>query len=320
MRPHHFPESGARGSRCAACLLELPGLLSFIAVQKFKLVPSVERLPRIGAILGAAVLCASIVTAPCATLAQEAVPSQTLRNVAGIVAHRDGRSVPIGTAFFVAVPSRTFEGRSFIYLVTAHHNLLDAARKPATGLSLTVEDKQTGAMREEALPPESRWVLDPTAESADVAAVPFNPASASIAPIPLSSLLGAQAGSRTIAETGAQAYYLMAASVGAARPRFEALARFGRVSLALSADTDVPGAGPQQLCFLDGGSTPGFSSGAPVFVQDGLSFALWGILEANTGESSNPMFAGLAGVLPANYVAATVRAMAAAQEKGLRKQ
>jgi hypothetical protein len=266
-----------------------------------------------------AAAAASLLTAPAVVHAQQAVPSQTLRNVAGIVAHRNGRTVPIGTAFFVAVPSHVYEGRSFVYLVTAHHNLLGSGGRPAADLFLTVEDRKTGAMREERLPPETRWVLDPKSESADVAAVPFNPQTANIAPISLSSLMGAEPGGRTIAEIGAQAYYLMAASVGAAHPRFEALARFGRVSVAVPSDTAVPGAGSQTLAFLDGGATPAFSSGAPVFVQEGLSFSLWGILEANTAETANPMFAGLSGVLPAAYVAETVTAMAAAQEKGLRR-
>ena len=67
----------------------------------------------------------------------------------------------VGTAFFVAVPSAVFPGRSFVYLVTAHHNLLDDGGNPRAGLLLTLEDAKTGAMREEPLPPENRWVLDP---------------------------------------------------------------------------------------------------------------------------------------------------------------
>ncbi len=91
----------------------------------------------------------------------------------------------VGTAFFVAVPSKAFPGRSFVYLVTAHHNLLDEDRKPREGLLLTLEDSKTSAMREDPLPPESRWVLDPIDEKADVAAIPLTPNGASIAPIPL---------------------------------------------------------------------------------------------------------------------------------------
>jgi len=229
----------------------------------------------------------------------DTVPSGTLRNVAGIVTHTGGRVVQVGTAFFVAVPSSVFPGRSFVYLVTAHHNLLDDAGNPRQGLLLTLEDSRTGAMREEPLPPENRWVLDPQEEKADVAAVPFTPKDASIAPIALGSLLGTD-DPLARPETGAQVYYLTAATVGVNQRRFEALARFGHVSVPAPADTEVIGAGLQQLSYLDGGGAPGFSSGAPVFVSAGLRFALWGILEANTALNSDPVFSGLAGVLPAS--------------------
>jgi hypothetical protein len=247
--------------------------------------------------------------------AAQGLPSQTLRNVAGIVAHRGGRSIPVGTAFFVAVPSHVFAGRSFIYLVTAHHNLIDSSGHPASELFLTLEDARTGEMREEPLPPETKWILDPNNEKADIAAVPLNPERAAIAPIPIDSILSSEMEMNTLAQTGAQAYYLTAASVGISSTRFEALARFGRVSVARPAESEVPQAGIQQLCFMDGGAVPAFSSGAPVFVQAGLRFVLWGILESRSSASSNPMFQGLAGVLPASYVAETVRAMATIQEK-----
>ena len=249
--------------------------------------------------------------------AADTMPSLTQRNVAGIVTHSGGRVVQVGTAFFVAVPSDAFPGRSFVYLVSARHNLLDDSGNPRAGLALTVEDSKTGAMREEPLPPEGKWVLDPQNEKADVAAVPFIAEGASIAPIPLGSLLG---GDDPLArpETGAQVYYLTAATVGVKESRFEALARFGHVSVPAPAETEVIGAGLQQLCYLDGGGAPGFSSGAPVFVSAGLRFALWGILEANTSLNTDPVFSGLAGVLPAKYVAETVRAMGAVQDKALR--
>jgi hypothetical protein len=244
-------------------------------------------------------------------------PSGTQRNVAGIVTHSGGHVVQVGTAFFVAVPSDAFPGRSFVYLVSARHNLLDAKGDPRTGLLLTLEDAKTGAMREESLPPEGKWVLDPQDEKADIAAVPFITEGASIAPIPLGSLLGSD-DPLVRPDTGAQVYYLTAATVGAKEARFEALARFGHVSVAAPADTEVIGAGLQQLCYLDGGGAPGFSSGAPVFVSAGLRFALWGILEANTALNTDPVFSGLAGVLPAKYVAETVKAMGAVQDKALR--
>ncbi len=272
-------------------------------------------------IAAAAVALATILAiAPGASFADtpaNTVPSGTMRNVAGIVTHRDGRVVQVGTAFFVAVPSAVFPGRSFIYLVTAHHNLLDDTGNPRGGLLLTLEDAKTGAMREEPLPLENRWVLDPNEEKADVAAVPFAPQNASIAPISLGSLLGSD-DPLARPETGAQVYYLTAATVGVNQHRFEALARFGHVSVPAPADTEVIGAGLQQLSYLDGGGAPGFSSGAPVFVSAGLRFALWGILEANTSLNTDPVFSGLAGVLPARYVADTVKAMGAVQDKAMR--
>jgi hypothetical protein len=267
----------------------------------------------------AAVALASILAiAPTPAGADETgtVPSGTLRNVAGIVTHNGGRVVQVGTAFFVAVPSKAFPGRSFVYLVTAHHNLLDVDRKPREGLLLTLEDSKTGAMREEPLPLESRWVLDPLEEKADVAAIPLTPQGASIAPIALASLLGTD-DPMARPETGAQVYYLTAATVGVNQHRFEALARFGHVSVPEPADTEVIGAGLQTLSYLDGGSAPGFSSGAPVFVSAGLRFALWGILEANTSLNTDPVFSGLAGVLPAKFVAETCRKMGEVQDKTL---
>lgn len=279
----------------------------------------VEHLAVFAMSIAAAALIVSLAAEPRA-FADDSVPSQTLRNVAGIVAHRNGHSVPIGTAFFVSVPSRVFEGRSFVYVVTAHHNLLDSAGQPATGLFITLEDSRTGVMREEALPPESRWVLDPVTQNSDVAATPLNPAGARIAPISLDSIMVSTAEMNELADTGAQAYYLTAASVGTAHPRFEALARFGRVSVSRPADAEVPGAGTQQLCFMDAGVTPGFSSGAPVFVQAGLRFVLWGFLESSNSASDSPVFEGLSGVLPASFVAETVMAMAEAQEKNAQKK
>jgi hypothetical protein len=270
-------------------------------------------------IAAAAVALACIMAVvPTAFCADEngTVPTGTLRNVAGIVAHSGGRSVQVGTAFFVAVPSMVFPGRSFVYLVTAHHNLLDGYGKPRDGLLLTLEDSKTGAMREEPLPPETRWVLDPNEEKADVAAIPLTPQGASIAPIALASLLGND-DPFARPETGAQVYYLTAATVGVSQRRFEALARFGHVSVPAPADTEVIGAGLQQLSYLDGGGAPGFSSGAPVFVSAGLRFALWGILEANTSLNTDPVFSGLAGVLPAKFVAETVRKMGEVQDKTL---
>lgn len=63
----------------------------------------------------AAVAIASfLAVAPTPSRADNAgiVPSGIMRNVAGIVTHSGGRVLQVGTAFFVAVPSRAFPGRS----------------------------------------------------------------------------------------------------------------------------------------------------------------------------------------------------------------
>src|SRR5512135_2326413 len=99
-------------------------------------------------VLASAAALACVLSHPAGASAADTVATQTQRNVAGIVTHRDGRVVQVGTAFFVAVPSETFPGRSFVYLVTAHHNLLDGSGSPREGLMLTLEDAKTGAMRE----------------------------------------------------------------------------------------------------------------------------------------------------------------------------
>ncbi len=101
-------------------------------------------------------------------------------------------------------------------------------------------------------------------------------------------------------------YYLTAATVGVNHHRFEALARFGHVSVPRPPTPKSSAPGLQILSYLDGGGAPGFSSGAPVFVSAGLRFALWGILEANTSLNTDPD-SGLAGVLPARFVAETVQ-------------
>ncbi|MGO9604789.1 MAG: hypothetical protein ACLQAT_15620 [Candidatus Binataceae bacterium] len=302
-------------SALGACLLAPLALVSSFAVQ-ISILNHRCRRQEFRAILVALVVAIAALSSFAS--ADEGTPSQPLRNVAGIVTHHGGKLAPVGTAFFVAVPSHVFEGRSFVYLVTAHHNLLDADGSAAPGLLLTFEDAKTGATREEPLPPEGKWVLDPTSEAIDVAAVPFNPSGANIAPIPLGSIMATESEMAALADTGAQTYYLTAASVGISKPRFEALARFGRVSVARPLDAEVPGAGVQQLCFMDGGGTPGFSSGAPVFIETGLRFVLWGILESTNSASATSTFQGLAGLLPANSVAETVEAMAAAQERNLR--
>ena len=269
--------------------------------------------------IAAAVALASILAiAPNPSRADNAgiVPTGTLRNVAGIVTHSGGRVVQVGTAFFVAVPSLAFPGRSFVYLVTAHHNLLDEYGKPREGLLLTLEDSKTGAMREEPLPLESRWVLDPIAgkgrrrrDSADSRGREHRANPARLAARQRRPVRPSRNRSAGVLPDRRDRRRQSASLRGARafRPRLGAE----------PADTEVIGAGLQQLSYLDGGSAPGFSSGAPVFVSAGLRFALWGILEANTSLNTDPVFSGLAGVLPAKYVAETCRKMGEVQDKTL---
>ncbi len=245
------------------------------------------------------------------------VASGTLHSVATIVAAGAGgsRQTTLGSAFFVEVPSKVFQGKAFVYIVTARHNLLDAHGHPVAKPRISLEDSSTGALREVPLPPVNEWILDPRDPSVDLAALPFSPADAHFATIPIGRFLNANADTTIPIESqlGAEAYYLAAMSGAAADARPVVVTRFGRVSVAEPAPSDVPRAGRQNLCFLEGTSFPELS-GAPVFLRTPESAVLWGMVEAR-GDASNRQLSGLIGVLPAGYIAETVQAMAAAQEQ-----
>ncbi len=265
--------------------------------------------------VGSALVALTVLLAtPCAHA--QNVSAASLRSVAAIVTDRDAKRVAIGTGFFVEVASKSYLGNAFVYLVTARHNLLDEDGRPLAKLWVRLEDASTGAVRDDPLPPEPKWILDPKNDKADIAALPFPPSKARFTTIPLAWFLGANAETTiTVDEQiGASAYYLTMTSSGAVNPRLVAVTRFGRVSVAEPTRSDVPGIGEQNLCFLDGASAPEFS-GAPVFIRTVEKFVFWGILEARTANSSGGMLAGLVGVLPASYVAETVEAMVAAQER-----
>jgi hypothetical protein len=85
------------------------------------------------------------------------------------------------------------------------------------------------------------------------------------------------------------------------------------VSVAEAAEAVVPGVGSQPLYFVDATLLPHLG-GAPVFARAGDRYVLLGMMEPGT-QSANPALSGLAGVVPASYVAETVEAMAAAQER-----
>lgn len=266
---------------------------------------------------------AGLTIAALVLLAQRAgaqnIPQHTLHSVAAIIAQKDSQKSTVGNAFFVEVPSKAFPGKSFVYLVTARHNLFDLQGHRYTKLWVALEDSATGANREDPLPDESHWVLDPYRQSADLAAIPLNPPKANIAPVPLSATFAELSDPRVGAlpatvSVGADSYYLTAAELGERKARLVTLAHFGRVSVSEAAQAAVPGAGSQALYFVDtAGSAQ--ASGAPVFVRAEDRYLLWGMMEAEASGDDDSALDGLCGVLPASYIAETVEAMAAVQER-----
>lgn len=249
------------------------------------------------------------------------VSSETLRSVAAIVTDdgRGGRH-PVGTGFFVDVPSKTFAGNSFVYFITARHNLLDSQGRARSQLWVRLEDSNTRVIQDEPLVQEPRWILDPKDPSADVAAIAFSPSKTRFSTIPISWFLN-QSSSTTIAvdsQIGSDAYYLTMTSSDGVNPRFVPVARFGKVSVAEPTQGQVPGAGKTYLCFIDGGSGSELS-GAPVFLRSSEQFVFWGMMEAKAADSSNNPLGGLVGVVPASYIAETVLAMAERQESAKRR-
>ena len=254
----------------------------------------------------------------------QSIPPQTLRSAAAIVANRDGQRVMLGSAFFVEVPSKLFAGSSFVYLVTARHVLLGAAGEPIAKLQVVLEDAKTGASREDPLPNESHWLLDLKHDSADIAVLPYGAPSANIAPIPLSMLFAEVNEARVgeipdSVEAGAPCFYLTVAALGEPKQRFVPLARFCRVSVADAAEATVAGAGSQALYFVDAPGAPQFS-GAPVFAHAGDRYVLFGMMEPRARSDVDSALTGLAGVMPAAYIAETVEALAQAQEQKARSR
>jgi len=249
--------------------------------------------------------------------AQNVAPG-TLHSVASLVAidPETMKRVTIGSAFFVEVPSKAFSGNSFVYLITARHNLFDNNGNPIAKPRLSVLDSRTSVLREDPLPSGDRWFSDPKNDDIDLAVLPFSPAHATFTTIPLARFVNTSPDT-TIAvdsQLGADAYYLSVISGAELEPHPVIATRFGRVSVAQPAATsDIPGAGKQNLYFLEGASAPQ-ASGAPVFMRTGENAVLWGMVEGSIADPSSP-FSGLIGVLPAAQIAETVRAMAAIQEQ-----
>ncbi len=230
----------------------------------------------------------------------------------------------LGSAFFVEFPSRQFPGSSFVYLVTARHVLLDADGAPLPKLWAVLEDSRSGASRDYPLPDERHWLLDLKHESADIAALPLNPQNVNIAPVPAAMLFAEASEARMgvmpeSIDVGAPCYYLTAAELGGSKPRFVPAARFCRVSVAEAAEATVPGAGNQALYFVDAQASEEFS-GAPVFAETGERYLLFGMMEPKPAGGTAAALSGLAGVIPAGYVAETIEALASAQEKKARSK
>jgi len=215
----------------------------------------------------------------------------------------------VGIGFFVEVPSESFKGSSFIYLVTARHVLLDAAGKPLHLLSFVIGHGKGGAPVVSTLPSADAWFFDPRDRYADLAALPFSPSGANYTTVPISRVLEGS-GAENL---GADAYYIaLLSEEGAVAPIMTV--HFGRVSVADPVSATVPGAGLQRLCFLEGLSTPHLS-GSPVYIRGADRVWLWGLLEAGASLTAEQEHGGgMIGVLPSEKIAETVRAMAMAQD------
>ena len=145
--------------------------------------------------------------------------------------------------------------------------------------------------------------------------IPFSPAHATFTTIPLARFINSNADTSISLESqlGAEAYYLSVVSGADLESRPVVATRFGKVSVAQPASTEIAGIGRQSLLFLEGTNAP-HASGAPVFLRSGENAVLWGIVDASVSDASSP-FVGLIGVLPASAIAETVQAMAAVQEQ-----
>jgi len=251
-----------------------------------------------------------------ATVRAQNVAPGTLHSVASLVTvdPETSKRVTIGSAFFVEVPSKAYSGNSFVYLITARHNLFDSNGNPIAKPLLSVLDARSGVLREDSLPLGDRWFSDPKDDSIDLAVLPFAPAHATFTTIPLARFINLSADTTIPMESqlGAEAYYLSVISGADLETRPVVATRFGRVSVAQPVSSEVSGAGKQNLCFLEGAGSPQ-SSGAPAFMRNAESAVLWGMVEV--GSDTPNQFSGLIGVLPAAQIAETVQAMAAAQEQ-----
>lgn len=264
-----------------------------------------------GRLVAAALMAAIVMGLAWAAYGQNVTP-ESLGSSGLIVAGsgQDRRATGIG--FFVEVQSQAFKGKSFIYLVTARHVLLDASGKPLGQMSFVIGHGKGGAPVSSPLPSANEWFFDPRDRYADLAALPFSPKGVEFTTVPIQSVLEGS-GSENL---GADAYYVSLLSDEAESAPIMTV-HFGRVSVADPVAGKVAGAGSQHLCFLEGLSAPQLS-GSPVYIRGADRVWLWGLIEAKssvtTGEGAGGGAAGMIGVLPAQKIAETVKAMAAAQD------
>jgi hypothetical protein len=270
-----------------------------------------ERCLMKGRFMAAALMAVLIIGFERAALAQNVTP-ESLGSSGLITAGSGEDHRAVGIGFFVEVPSQSFKGKSFIYLITARHVMLDAAGRPLGQLSFVIGHGKGGTPVVTPLPSANEWYLDPHDRYADLAALPFSPKGADFTTIPIRSVLEGS-GSENL---GADAYYVSLLSDEAESAPIMTV-HFGRVSVADAVAGSVSGAGPQRLCFMEGLSAPPLS-GSPVYIRGADRIWLWGLVEAKASMAAAETAAGgggMIGVLPAEKIAETVKAMAAAQDR-----
>ncbi len=237
------------------------------------------------------------------------IASEALRTVTTLYAEDEElKRIPVGTAFFVEVPSNSFPGSSFVYLVTTRHNLFDSEGQPYEKLFVQLDDGH-GA-RFEPVPEASQWIMDPHNPGADIVALPIAPSNANYETVSIMRFLN---GSKETMlppkdQVGNDAYYITTVP---GTSRITPVTRFGKVSVATPSAVQIPGMGTQYFYFLEGASPPELS-GAPVFLKTKGDVILWGLVESKS--DPNRRFSGLIAVLPVGYVGETVKAMADQQD------
>jgi hypothetical protein len=261
--------------------------------------------------VAAALTAALVITTQLVARAQNVTP-ESLGSSGLIVAGSGADRRAVGIGFFVEVPSRSFKGKSFIYLVSARHVLLDSSGGPLPRISFVIAHGKGGGPVSTPLPSADQWYLDPHDRFADVAALPFSPPGVDFTTVPIRSVLEGS-GSENL---GADAYYVSLLNDEQESAPIMTV-HFGRVSVADMVPGTIPGVGPQSLCFLEGLSAPQLS-GSPVYIRGADRIWLWGLIEARSSiaaAGNGGASGGMIGVLPAEKIAETVKAMAAAQDR-----